>query len=145
MKKATKKIVNDQDQVKNQLARALADYDNLRKRVDKERNDLWEAMLARFVLKFLPVYDMLQNAQKHTNDSGVGLTLEEFKKILKEEGIEEIKLAQGDDFSEESCEAVDTDTTMEKNKKGKISAVLADGFKLIDGKVLRPAKVRVYN
>lgn len=143
--KIQKQSSKEDANLKIQLVRALADYDNLRKRIDKEKDELWRIMLARFVLKVLPVYDMLVNAQEHLADSGIAITIEEFNKILQEEGVEKIAFSEGDIFEAEFCDATDTESAKDKKMQGKIAKVLAEGFKIKDGPVIRPAKVRVYN
>ena len=52
------------------LARALADYDNLSKRVERERQDLGKIASVGLVLKLLPVLDNLESAQVHLKGSG---------------------------------------------------------------------------
>src|SRR3989344_5307370 len=86
------------DTLKNQLARALADYDNLRKRVEREREDFGRVAKVMLLARLLPIYDMLEEAQKHLKDSGLAITIEEFAKVLKEEGIEKIEVNVGDAF-----------------------------------------------
>ena len=67
--------------MKNQLARALADYDNLRKRVEGEK-DAWEKIAAsKVVLRLLPVLDMTLEAQKHLKDAGLAIVIGEFRKF----------------------------------------------------------------
>lgn len=134
------------DELKKQLARALADYDNLRKRVEREREDIGKLAKATVVARLLPVYDMLEGAQKHLNDSGLAITIEEFKKVLEEEGVEKIEVKPGDEFNEELHEAVEVVDKERKSKKenGKISEVILTGWKLVDGPIIRPAKVKVF-
>jgi molecular chaperone GrpE (heat shock protein) len=131
--------------LQGQLARALADYANLQKRVDKEKEEIWRLMLVRFVSKVLPVYDMLLNAQSHLGDPGIAITIEEFTKILNEDGVEKIGIQVGDNFDQDYCEATDTESASDKNMKGKVAKVLMQGFRIKDGPVIRPAKVTVYN
>ncbi len=139
-KKTTKTKKKDLGDIEKQLARALADYDNLRKRVEREKADLGKLIGARFAVKMLIIFDMLEEAQKHLKDSGVALTLEEFGKILKEEGIERIKIESGDEFDAELCEAV---AVVKGGKSGKIADVVLTGWQFSDGPVIRPAKVKV--
>ncbi len=128
-------------QLREQLARALADYDNFRKRVEREREQLELLVSAKFVLKILPVFDMLEEAQKHLKDSGVALTIEEFEKVFKEEGIEKIEVKTGDRFNEELHEAVEA--VKAKGKDGRVTEAVLSGWKLVDGPVIRPVKVKV--
>lgn len=138
--KTTKINEKELEKANNQLARALADYDNLRKRVEREREGFEKIANIRFAVKMLTVFDMIEEAQRHLKDSGIALTLEEFKKILEEEGIERIEVGQGDKFDEEICEAVEV---VKNGKDGKIIEVVLTGWKFSDGPVIRPIKVKV--
>ena len=53
------------DVLKNQLARALADYDNLRKRIEREKEDLEKLAGLKLILRILPILDNLRAAQNH--------------------------------------------------------------------------------
>jgi molecular chaperone GrpE len=128
------------EKANSQLARALADYDNLRKRVEREKEGFEKIASVRFAVKMLTVFDMIEEAQRHLKDSGIALTLEEFKRILKEEGIEKIEVGEGDKFDEEICEVVEV---VKNGKDGKIVEVVLTGWKFSDGPVIRPIKVRV--
>ena len=137
-RKKTKK--GEFEDLKNQLARALADYDNLRKRVEREREQVEKIAGAKFALKALSIFDMLEEAQKHLKDSGIALTIEEFEKVLKDEGIEKIGAEPGTKFDEELHEAVEVVKT---GKDGKIAGVVLTGWKFRDGPVIRPTKAKV--
>jgi len=140
-----KKSEDETSELKEQLARALADYDNLRKRTEREREDFGRVAKVMLIARLLPTYDMLEEAQKHLKDSGLAITIEEFTKVLKEEGIEKIDVKAGDAFNEEVHEAVEvTDLNSDgKDKEGKITEIVLSGWRLVDGVVLRHAKVKV--
>ncbi len=132
----------DLELLKNQLARALADYDNLRKRVEKEREDLRQLAALKIIAKLLSVYDMFVSAQKHLNDSGLAIAIGEFRKVFEEEGVMEIEVKKGELFDASVHEAVEV--TEDKNlKDGEILEVLLSGWKFKDGLVIRHAKVKV--
>lgn len=138
MKKAKLEEISE---LKNQLARALADYDNLRKRTEAEK-ELWvKFSTERVLLKLLPVIDMLEGALKHKPDNGLAIAVGEFKKILKEEGLEEIRVEKNEKFDPEFQEAVES---LSGGKKGLVAELILPGWKFSDGKVIRPAKVKVY-
>lgn len=139
-KKATKTKKKESKDIEKQLVRALADYDNLRKRFDRERINLEKLAGAKLAVKMLTIFDMLEEAQKHLKDSGIALTLEEFGKILREEGIERIKAEPGDEFNTELYEAVEV---VKGGKSGKIADVVLTGWQFSDGPVIRPTKVKV--
>lgn len=135
--------------LKNQLVRALADYDNLAKRVEREREDYAKLANARLVIRLLPIYDMLEGAQAHLKDSGLEITINEFTTVLKDEGFEKIDAKPGDEFDEEIHEAVELDEGENEEKgeatgpEGKITKVILTGWKFSDGSIVRPAKVKV--
>lgn len=135
------------ESLKKQLVRALADYDNLRKRVDKEKES-WVRMASELVVsQFLPVLDTLEAAQRHLNDQGLGIAIAQFKEVLKEKGLEEIKPSEGDEFKAEIHEAIES---VGGGEKGKIAELVLSGWLSKDASleqgnsVLRYAKVKVF-
>jgi len=132
------------DLLKAQLARALADYENFRKRVDRQNEGQQEAVTARVIGNLLPVFDMLFEAQSNLKDAGLALTIAELKDTLNNLNIEEIKAPEGSDFNEELHEVLDTIETEEKENKNKIAEVMLTGWKFKSGQVIRHAKVKVY-
>ncbi|OGM18053.1 nucleotide exchange factor GrpE [Candidatus Woesebacteria bacterium RIFCSPHIGHO2_01_FULL_37_10] len=128
-------------QLKSQLVRALADYDNLRKRVEREKEDIKNFASLGIVIRLLPIYDMLQDAQKHLNDSGLAITIGELEKLLGEEGIEKIKVETGLKFDENIHEAVEI---IKGADIGLIAESVLSGWKFKEGPVIRAAKVKVY-
>ena len=139
-----KKSEETTSELKEQLARALADYDNLRKRFEREREDFGKVAKVMLIARLLSIFDMLEEAQKHLKDSGLAITLEEFVKVLKEEGFEKIDVKVGDKFDELIHEAVEVvDSRDAKGEEGKITEIILSGWKLVDGVVIRHAKVKV--
>jgi molecular chaperone GrpE len=128
-------------QLKSQLARALADYDNLRKRIERERLDFERSANIKLALRLLPVLDVLRQAQGHLKDPGIAITVSQFEEALKEEGIEEIRVRNGEKFDPQFQEAVDT---LSGGKAGAVAEEVLSGWKFADGRVIRPAKVKVY-
>lgn len=131
-------------ELEGKLARALADYDNLRKRVEREKDTLFHIANKGLVGRFLTIYDMLISAQEHIGDSGIAMIIEEFKKILSDEGVVQIEAKEGDRFDEEIMEAVETEKGKKANE-GKIAEIVLTGWKFREGLVIRPVKVKVYN
>ena len=127
-------------QIQAQLARALADYDNLRKRGEAEK-EIWVKFSSeRILTKLLPILDMLESAQGHLKDSGLAIGLTEFRKILQEEGLEEIKPKPGDAFDHKVHEVVES-IEGAKEKKGQIAETVLSGWRFVDGPVIRFAKI----
>ena len=139
----TEKAVNEEAELlKSQLVRTLADYDNLVKRVERERNELGKIASIGIVVRLLPVLDGLESAQAHLQDAGLAISLGEFKKILSEEGLTEIRPKVGDGFDENLMEVIET---VAGEDKGKVAELILAGWKFADGTVVRHAKVKVYN
>lgn len=127
------------EELTNRWKRALADYQNLEKRYEREKTDFVQFANANLILKLLGVLSHLEEASKSLNDQGLQMIIGEFKKILAEEGVEEIKCL-GEDFTPDLMEAVEV---VEGQPDNKVAEVLKKGY-LLKGKVLIPAKVKVF-
>ncbi|MDP2873881.1 MAG: nucleotide exchange factor GrpE [bacterium] len=128
----------------NQLAevtenwkRAVADYRNLEKRIREEREALASFSSLLILARIIPILDNLERAQKAHPQEGLDLIIKDFKKVLADEGVEEI-VAVGQPFDPHWHEAVD----MAEGEEGKVVALVEKGYKIKD-QVLRPAKVKV--
>lgn len=118
--------------------RARADYANLERRVQEEREGFLKFANSVLIVKFLPVLDDLEKAASGA-DEGLKLILKNLQEVLKSEGVGEIKVKKGDDFDPIIMEC----TVAEGNgEKQKVLEVIRKGYK-IKGKVLRPAQVKV--
>lgn len=131
------------NKLKDQLARALADYDNLRKRVDREREDFEKVANVKLAIRLLPVLDILREAQKHLGDPGIAITITQFEEALKEEGIEEIKVAAGDEFNPQLHEAIEV--VKDGKGRGKVKEAALSGWRFSQGPVIRHVRVKVIN
>ncbi|MDD7771445.1 MAG: nucleotide exchange factor GrpE [Firmicutes bacterium] len=127
--------------------RLAAEYDNYRKRSQKERDNLYTDIRSETVAKFLPVYDNLERALAgETADTaykkGVEMTMNELKKIMKGLGVEEFG-EQGEAFDPQKHNAVMhvEDDTLEDNV---VAEVFQKGFR-VGEKVVRFAMVKVAN
>lgn len=128
--------------LKSQLARTLADYDNLQKRVLREKEEGKYLSKLVIVSRLLPVFDMFTEAQKHLGDPGIGIALKVLEDTLRDENIVKIEAKPGDEFNYELHEAIDTVESQEKDNI--IESQSLNGYKFIDGPVIRHAKVKVF-
>ena len=119
--------------------RALADYQNLQKRYDRERADFVQFASAGLILRLIEVLNHLEKAAENLKDKGLDIIVTEFKKVLTENGLEEIK-SQGEKFDPNFMEAVEV---VEGKNEEKVAEVVSKGY-LLNGKVLLPAKVKVF-
>ncbi len=130
-----------------QLLKLKAEFENYRKRTDRERPEIYKEGRAQILLKFLPIYDLLLKVhgqiQANHADSDLARGMEgvfkAFEKIFKEEQVAPME-ASGlpyDPLRHEVMGAVES-----QSPEGTVVDVLETGFTLQD-KVLRPARVRI--
>ena len=127
--------------------RLLAEYDNYRKRSQKEKDNLYADVRADVVTKFLPVYDNLVRAiQQGTEDEayrkGVEMIMNQFCTTLQKLGVEKIE-ALGQTFDPAFHNAV-MHVDDEEQGENVIVEVFQEGF-TIGEKVIRFAMVKVAN
>ena len=127
--------------------RLLAEYDNYRKRSQKEKETAWTTAKADTAKEFLPVYDNLERALKQeTADEayakGVQMIMTQFKTTLEKLGIQEIP-ALGETFDPNLHNAV---MHIEDENLGEnvVAEVFQTGFQSGD-KIIRHAMVKVAN
>ena len=134
-------------QKEDQYLRLAAEYDNYRKRTQKEKADAYTNAKADAVVAFLPVYDNLERALKQeTGDEaykkGVELTMAGFKEVLAKLGVEEIP-ALGETFDPNRHNAV-MHVEDESAGASTVVEVFQTGFQCGE-KVIRFAMVKVAN
>lgn len=134
---------NDQNEdYKDAYHRALADYQNLQKRVEREKDQIVDFSSSVILYKFLEVFDNLLTAQNHLKDSGLEMVIAQFRRIFEEESMQEIKIEPGiTEFNPHFHEAV---TQVEGEPEGTVAEVIKVGYTKQD-KVIRPASVTVYS
>lgn len=130
--------------MEDHLARAQADYENARKRLEKRYANLLEQNMMEFLRDLLPVMDNLDRAVMHApagaDGEGVKLTRQLFLSTLDKYGVKPIK-ALGQAFDPNYHEALGTVEDSDF-PSGTIAAVEKPGFTFRD-KLLRPAQVLV--
>lgn len=130
---------------KDKYLRLQAEFMNYKKRVEKEKIDIYKNASAKLITDLLPVLDDFDRAISHANDAnafmeGMKLIVKRFEDCLKKEGLEVIETLNID-FDPTYHHAVlmeETDTV----ESGKIFEEIQKGY-MINGKVLRPAMVKV--
>lgn len=144
LKEAAEKLVREE---KDRYLRLAAEYDNFRKRSQKEKDSLYTDIKVDTLRKFLPVYDNLERALKQaTADEayrkGVEMIMAQFKSTMDGLGVTEIA-AEGEKFDPEKHNAV-MHVEDESFGENEIVEVFQRGFTLGD-KVIRFAMVKVAN
>lgn len=117
--------------------RALADYQNLEKRVRDERIELIRAGNRELLLRFLPILDTLELAQQHEENTTLKVVSDQFLATLKSDGVDKVK-ALGEKYDPMTMEVVST----ENGEEGVVVKELRSGYLLHD-KLLRAAQVIV--
>ena len=145
-----KKVTQEKEELEemtDRYKRVLAEFENFKKRSQKEREQLYNSILSDIIEVILPVLDNLENALKaETKDEnykqGIELVQKQFKDVLKSKGIEEIN-AVGETFDPSLHEAV---SSIQDEKRGEkeIVEVYRKGYK-IGNKVIRHSMVVVAN
>lgn len=117
--------------------RAVADYQNLKRRTDQEKIDLVKYANFNLLQEIIPILDNFDGLEKHSDDEGLKITLNHFKGVLKRIGVEEIDVL-GKPFDASTSDAVE----LVPGKKKVVVEVTLKGYRYYD-KVLRPAQVKV--
>ncbi|HUQ85650.1 MAG TPA: nucleotide exchange factor GrpE [Candidatus Limnocylindrales bacterium] len=137
-------IDDELEQLKRQLEsaddshkRALADYQNLQKRVSDERRELILAANRDLLLRILSILDTLVLANKHDASEGLKISISKFLDVLKSEGVIKIETV-GKEFSPLTMEAI----AVGEGKDGEVIEEIQSGY-LLNEKLLRAAQVKV--
>jgi molecular chaperone GrpE len=148
-----KRVETENAELKDRLARRQADFENYRKRVERERTDTYNRVVADVVAKLLPVMDNLKRAleaeasvEAAESDefrhflSGVDVISKQLNGVLDALGVKPIA-AVGEKFDPHIHEAVVTEPTDDHAPDTVIQELVA-GYRLGD-KLIRPALVKV--
>ena len=136
------------EDLNNKYLRLAADFDNFRKRMASERQDLLKYAAADVLAKIISVLDTFDRAKDSLKDIDNCSTVKEsyelaYKQLLdtlKKVGMEEIE-ALGKEFNPNEHEAI-TQVPTDEFEEDHVAVVAQKGYKLLD-KVLRPALVGV--
>ncbi|WP_435623039.1 nucleotide exchange factor GrpE [Flagellimonas sp.] len=136
---------------KDKFLRLFAEFENFKKRTSKERMDLYKTAGQEVIVALLPVMDDFDRALKELSKSedtemykGVELINTKFRETLKNKGLEQIEVGEGDAFDAEVHDAITQIPAPNKKMKGKIIDVIEKGFKLGE-RIIRHPKVVVGN
>lgn len=127
------------EELEDKYKRALADYQNLEKRVREEKSQWIMGSNKELILHFLPILDTLMLTEKHIKikDEGLSLSIQQFLGILKTEGVEKID-SLGKNYDPTLMQCLETIT----GEDGKVLEDVRTGY-LLHGNVLRPSLVKV--
>lgn len=126
--------------------RLMAEFQNYKKRVAKEKQDIQSFANEKIITELLEVLDNFERSLEHSSDAdenyvkGMEMIFQQLKTAMEKAGLKEIQ-ALGEDFDPAVHNAVMQDESDEL-ESGKVSKVLQKGYKLND-KVIRAAMVAV--
>lgn len=135
------KKTDDQTKIlEDNWKRALADYQNLVKRVEAEKKDFLRFANNSLISDLIPTLDILDLAAAHSQDEGVKMAVKMFSDVLTNAGLETIEPKVGDEFNAVYHECSETVVGEPANT---IVELVTKGYKIGEF-VLRPAKVKVF-
>jgi molecular chaperone GrpE len=143
-----KKLKEEKEELHDQLLRKIAEFDNYRKRIERESLNTVLNANGRLITDLLAVIDDMERSLSHAKENNESETLIEgseliYKKLfalLEKEGLEPIK-AIGTEFDPDKHDAL-MQVDSEKVKSGKVVDEHLKGY-LLNGKVIRHAQVIV--
>jgi len=140
-------LERDAARLQDLLVRKQAEFENYRKRVDRERQEFAAYAAAELIREILPVVDNLERALSYPEGEagsrlreGVEITYRLFQEVLKKAGLREVDaLSQAfDPYVHEAVERVEST----EHAEGTVVEVLQKGYRIGD-RLLRPALVKV--
>jgi len=140
-------LKQERDELQNRLLRTAAEFDNYRKRTERERRELSDAVAADLIREILPIVDDLDRAMTAAADSpdsalrsGVELIQRQLIDALRKRGAEPFD-SVGQDFDPAWHEALASEPANGR-RDGEIVAEIRRGYR-IGARLLRPALVKV--
>ena len=138
-------------QQKDQYIRLYAEFENYKRRTQKEKLDFAQYANRNMMTSMLAILDDFERALKEISKSGdsenlkgIELIYNKFKNALIEKGLKSVEVKAGDDFNVDFHEAITHIPAPSDELKGKIVDVVETGYQLHD-KVIRFAKVVIGN
>lgn len=147
LEKELETLRKEKDDIYQRLLRKQADFDNFRKRSEKEKREFQAYAITEFLLELLPILDNFERALAHPDEQsgaeyrkGVELIYRQFRDLMEKKGLRAIETA-GQPFDPNYHEAI---LREERNDlpENTILAELQKGYFFRD-KLLRPAMVKV--
>jgi molecular chaperone GrpE len=130
---------------KDSWLRAQAEFQNYRKRIERDNELMYASMKGDIIKKVLPVLDDLERALQNRPDedpwaNGIELVVRKFQNLLENEGVKKIE-ALGVEFDPNFHEAISHEPA-DGVHSGHVIGVVQNGY-MIGERVIRPAMVRV--
>lgn len=135
-------LKNQLDQAHQKYLRALADYQNLEKRLGHSVDQARQSARVEMLTRFIDVLDDLEKAEIFVQDDGLKMIMDRFRNIFDQAGIEEIDVL-GKEYDPYTSEAIEM-TAGDESQRNHVVEVVRKGYKLGDT-IIRTAQVKVSN
>lgn len=151
LKATNEKLQAEKAEIHDKFLRLYSEFDNFRKRTQKEKIDIIKNASESVITQLLPIIDDMERAIAFNDKlegvdpsikEGLVLILQKTKALLKQKGLEEI-ITEDQFFNTDFHEAVTTVPAEKEEDKGKILEEVQKGYTLND-KVIRYSKVVIY-
>ncbi|HPS71212.1 MAG TPA: nucleotide exchange factor GrpE [Bacteroidales bacterium] len=151
LKEQVEKLEAEKNELNDKFLRLFSEFDNYKKRTNKEKIDLIGTASEKVILSLLPIVDDYERAIQFNQNvedvtavkEGFELIYNKLKAVLKRFEVEEIP-AMGEPFNTDFHEAITHFPAPSEDLKGKVMDVTEKGYKIKD-KVIRFSKVIVAN
>ena len=141
----------ERDELQDRLLRTAAEFDNYRKRTERERREQADRAAADLIRDLLPLIDDMERALAVPLDDaasswiapyrdGIELMRRQFLEVLKRRGVEPLEVV-GQDFDPEWHEAIAREPA-DGHRDGEITTEVRRGYRM-GPRLLRPAMVKV--
>ena len=141
-------VLRERDDYRDRFLRSIAEFDNYRKRIERERKELADFVSFEILHDLLPLVDDLERALAAADGAqtvagyrtGVELIQRQLAELLRKRGVTPIE-AKGADFDPHVHQAVATEAS-EAHRDNEVIEELRRGYRLGE-RLLRPAMVKV--
>jgi len=138
----------ERDSYYDKYVRAHAEFENAKRRMEKDKTDFLKYANESFIIDLLPIIDSLEISEKHIKEAkdfkavqeGVDMIHIQIQKFLKDIGVERVRTV-GEKYDPNLQEAVETVDDKDK-EDGLVTEELKPGYKF-NGRLLRPASVKI--
>jgi molecular chaperone GrpE len=144
---AVRELQREKDSLQDRLLRTAAEFDNYRKRMDRERKDLSDYATSEVLLELLPILDNFERAlqapagpEADVFRKGIELIHKQMLDLLRKRGVTPID-ALGTDFDPNFHQAVIHEASAD-HREGEVMQELQRGY-MLGERLLRPAMVKV--
>jgi len=123
--------------------RALADYQNLQKRIEKEKEELSYILVASLLNEIIEVKEDLERFYESEKNEGIKLIIDKLNNIINLRGVQEILVKKGQEFDSNIMQAITTIKVENSEQVNKVIDVIQKGYILNAEKIIRPTRVVV--